>query len=276
MRRILALFAVAALLLSACGSDDGQNAASPGSSSQEKSSGPTLELASSELGKVLVDQGGMTLYMFVPDQEQDGTPTCYDDCAEAWPALEGEASAGEGIDESQLGTVEREDGTQQVTYNSLPLYHFSGDQSAGDVNGQGLGDAWWVVGATGAPIEDKIARVSVATTDLGDVLVDQDGMTLYMFVPDQEHDGKPTCYDDCAEAWPALEAASGALPGEGADESLLGTVKRKDGTQQVTYNDLPLYHFSGDKKAGDVNGQGLSDVWWVVGPAGDPIMKSGK
>lgn len=159
MRRILAPFAVAALLLAGCGSDDGQNGASPGSSSQEEPSRPTLELASSDLGEVLVDQDGMTLYMFVPDQEQDGTPTCY---------------------------------------------------------------------------------------------------------------------EDCAEAWPALEAGSGALPGEGADEALLGTVERKDGTQQVTYNDLPLYHFSGDKKAGDVNGQGLSDVWWVVDPAGDPIMKSGK
>ena len=48
-------------------------------------------------------------------------------------------------------------------------------------------------------------------------------MTLYMFVPDQEQDGTPTCYDDCAEAWPALEGGSGALAGEGADESLLAS-----------------------------------------------------
>jgi predicted lipoprotein with Yx(FWY)xxD motif len=277
MRRTLVLFAVPALLLAGCGSDDSQNPAGSGSSSQDSSSGPTLELASSDLGQVVVDQDGMTLYMFVPDQKQDGTPTCYEDCAEAWPALEGEASAGGSIDESLIGTVERKDGTQQVTYDGLPLYHFSGDEKPGDVNGQGLGDVWWVLDEAGAPIEEKIARVSVATTDLGDVLVDQDGMTLYMFVPDQQKDGKPTCYGDCAEAWPALEGGeSGALPGEGADESLLGTVERTDGAQQVTYNDLPLYHFSGDKKAGDVNGQGLSDVWWVVDSAGDPIMKSGK
>ncbi|MDQ3661108.1 MAG: hypothetical protein M3454_08655 [Actinomycetota bacterium] len=276
MRRTLALFAVAALTLAGCGSDDGPNTTSPGSTSQEESSGPTLEVTSSDLGEVLVDQEGVTLYMFVPDQEQDGTPTCYDDCAQAWPALEGEASAGEGIDESLLGTVERKDGTEQVTYNNLPLYYFSGDEKAGDVNGQGLSGVWWVVDAAGAPIEEKIARVSVATTDLGEVLVDQDGMTLYMLVPDQEQDGTPTCYDDCVEAWPAFEGGSGALPGEGADESLLGTVKRKDGTQQVTYNNLPLYHFSGDKSAGDINGQGLSEVWWVVDPAGEPVMKSGK
>ena len=152
MRRILALFAVTALLLSGCGSDDSQGNASPGSSSQEDSSGPRLELASNDFGDVLVDQDGTTLYMFVPDQKQGGKPTCYDDCAQAWPALEGEASAGEGIDESLLGTVEREDGTQQVTYNDLPLYHFSGDKSAGDVNGQGLSDVWWVVDPAGDPI----------------------------------------------------------------------------------------------------------------------------
>ena len=157
MRRILALMVVAALSLAGCGSDDGQNATESGASSQEVSSGPTLELASSNLGDVLVDQDSMTLYMFVPDQEQDGTPTCYDDCAEAWPALEGEVSAGDGIDESLLGTVERKDGTQQVTYNSLPLYHFSGDESAGDVNGQGLNDVWWVVDPAGDPIT-KSAR----------------------------------------------------------------------------------------------------------------------
>lgn len=155
MRRILALMAVAALSLAGCGSDDGQNATESGASSQEESSGPTLELASSDLGDVLVDQDGMTLYMFVPDQEQDGTPTCYDDCAEAWPAFEGGESGalpGDGADESLLETVERKDGTEQVTYNHLPLYHFSGDESAGNVNGQGLNDVWWVVDPTGDPI----------------------------------------------------------------------------------------------------------------------------
>jgi len=160
MRRIFAILAITALSLTGCGSDDEPTAAEPEAPAatepeaapEEDSNGPTVELASTDLGDVLVDQDGMTLYMFVPDQQQDGTPTCYDECAQAWPALEGEASAGDGIDESMLGTVERDDGTQQVTYNNLPLYNFSGDESAGDTNGQGLNDVWWVVDASGEPI----------------------------------------------------------------------------------------------------------------------------
>ncbi len=149
MRRIPLLFAVLAVLFAACGNDD--PAPGPGSSPDEQS-GPSISVASTDFGDALVEEDGRTLYMFVPDQQANGTPTCYDDCAEAWPALEGEANAGDGIDESLLKTVERKDGTQQVTYKNLPLYHFSGDESAGDINGQGLSDVWWVVDAAGEPI----------------------------------------------------------------------------------------------------------------------------
>ncbi|MGH2821050.1 MAG: COG4315 family predicted lipoprotein, partial [Actinomycetota bacterium] len=150
-------------------------------------------------------------------------------------------------------------------------------QAAGDVNGQGLGDGvWWVMDASGEPVEEAPTRVSLVTTDLGDVLVDEGGITLYMFVPDQQEEGTPTCYDDCAQTWPPLEASDSGvlLPGEGVDGSLLGTVERTDGTQQVTYNNVPLYLFSGDNAEGDVNGQGLGDgVWWVMDASGKPIRE---
>jgi predicted lipoprotein with Yx(FWY)xxD motif len=274
MRRIPLLFAVLAVSFAACGGND--DAASGPGSSPEEQSGLTVSMATTDFGPALVDQEGKSLYMFVPDQQKNGTPTCYDDCAEVWPALEGQANAGEGVDEELLGTVERTDGTQQATYNDMPLYHFSGDQSAGDVNGQGLGDVWWIVDASGTPIQEQPTRISLATTDLGDVLVDGGGMTLYMFVPDQQENGTPKCYADCAKMWPPFEAAESGvfLPGEGVDESLFGTVERTDGTQQVIYNELPLYLFSGDKAAGDVNGQGLGDVWWVMDAAGEPIPKA--
>jgi predicted lipoprotein with Yx(FWY)xxD motif len=275
MRRILMLLGVSVLLFAACGGNDDTEASGSGPASQDQPNEPTISLANTAFGDALVDQNRMSLYMFVPDQQKNGTPTCYDDCAQAWPALEGDVSAGEGVDESLLGSVEREDGTQQATYNDLPLYHFSGDQAEGDVNGQGLGGVWWVLDATGSPIEEKPMRVSLATTDSGDVLVDEAGMTLYMFVPDQQKNGTPTCYADCEKTWPPLEASKSGvfLPGEGVDESLLGTAERKDGTLQVTYNDLPLYHFSGDQAEGDANGQGVGDVWWVMDASGEPVQK---
>lgn len=109
---------------------------------------------------------------------------------------------------------------------------------------------------------------------LGVILTDGDGNTLYAFLPDDQ--GPSTCYDDCAANWPAFEAV-GELEVSGNDEdptdaALLGTTERDDGTSQVTYNDWPLYHFSGDQAPGDTNGQGISDVWYVVSPNGTPIM----
>jgi predicted lipoprotein with Yx(FWY)xxD motif len=275
MHRILMLFGVSVLLFAACGGDDATGTSGSDSASQDEPTGQTISLANTVFGDALVDQDGRSLYMFVPDQQKNGTPTCYDDCAQAWPALEGQVSAGEGVDEALLGTVERKDGTQQVTYNDLPLYHFSGDQAEGDVNGQALGGVWWIMDASGSPIKEKPTRVSLATTEFGDVLVDEEGMTLYMFVPDQQENGTPTCYGECEKTWPPLEASESGvfLPGEGVDESLLGSADRKDGTQQVTYNDLPLYRFSGDQAEGDVNGQGLGDVWWVMDASGEPIQK---
>ena len=155
MGRVLTLAVASALLLASCGDDAEEPPATTQEQPQEPAAG-TIEVARSPLGDTLVDPEGMTLYMFEPDQEQNGEPTCYDECADAWPALEatGELTAGEGLDESLLGTAERTDGITQVTYNDLPLYRFSGDEAAGDINGQGLNDVWWVVSSDGDPVMD--------------------------------------------------------------------------------------------------------------------------
>jgi predicted lipoprotein with Yx(FWY)xxD motif len=113
-----------------------------------------LETEDSSLGTILADADGMTLYVFLNDTEGEST-TCTGDCADSWPALivRGELEAGGDVDESLLGTVDHPSGGTQATYAGRPLYYFAGDEQAGDTNGQGLGDVWYVVAPDGEPIQ---------------------------------------------------------------------------------------------------------------------------
>lgn len=157
MRRTSYLLAATALIVAGCGSgeaaDEPTTTAAPTTTTAETSTtttapaGVTLELASSDLGDIVADQDGFTLYLFVPDAQ--GESTCYDQCAANWPPLTGDVALGAGLDDSKLGTVERTDGHTQVTYNGWPLYYFANDAAAGDTNGQGINDVWYVLDADG-------------------------------------------------------------------------------------------------------------------------------
>jgi predicted lipoprotein with Yx(FWY)xxD motif len=116
--------------------------------------------------------------------------------------------------------------------------------------------------------ETGSATISLSTTALGEIVVEDEGKTVYAFSPDSA--GTPTCYDQCAQSWPPLTAEDGATltVGEGLDASKLTTVDRTDGTKQVKYGDWPLYYFAGDSKAGDTNGQGVGTKWYVVDATG--------
>jgi predicted lipoprotein with Yx(FWY)xxD motif len=103
--------------------------------------------------------------------------------------------------------------------------------------------------------------VNLATTSLGEVLVDGEGMTLYVFTPDNA--GDSTCYDDCETAWPVL-AGSSVTAGTGLTAADFGATTRKDGSSQITFKGWPLYYFQGDKAAGDVAGQGVGEKWYVL------------
>ena len=122
-------------------------------------------------------------------------------------------------------------------------------------------------GATGGEAE---AGVHVAQSDLGEILVDPEGFTLYVFTNDTG--GESTCYDACAELWPPVEAATQISAD--LDASLFGTTSRTDGTEQLTVNGMPLYLYTPDTSPGDVNGQGFNGVWFVVDPAGNMIEAS--
>jgi predicted lipoprotein with Yx(FWY)xxD motif len=162
--RLFLLVAALALLAAACGDDDDTSTATTAAGGAETTAasettttaaasggGVAVEVADSDLGSILVSEG-RTLYLFMPDS--GGPSTCVDACADTWPALvtEGAPEAGDGVD-AALATAPRDDGTEQVTAAGWPLYFFSGDAAAGDVNGQGIGGVWYVVAPDGTAID---------------------------------------------------------------------------------------------------------------------------
>ena len=105
--------------------------------------------------------------------------------------------------------------------------------------------------------------------ELGEITVDSAGNTLYLFIPDAQ--GESTCYETCADNWPPVLANDEAVAGAGLDQDLVGSVTRTDGSEQVTYGGWPLYSFVGDTEAGQTNGQGVNDVWYVVAADGTAV-----
>ncbi|MGE3270253.1 MAG: hypothetical protein AB7P40_15985 [Chloroflexota bacterium] len=116
------------------------------------------------------------------------------------------------------------------------------------------------------PVMAQTPTVKVATdATLGKILVDGEGKTLYLYSRDEK--GVSNCYDQCETRWPILRPPAGGAPTGSADiNGKLGTITRKDGTMQVTYNDIPLYYWYQDEKAGDTKGQAVGGVWWILPP----------
>lgn len=112
------------------------------------------------------------------------------------------------------------------------------------------------------------ATVVVAETSLGEVLVDADGLTLYLFEQDAGTEVS-ACTGSCADLWPALTSDAAPTAGEGIDAALLGVAQQPDGSSQVTYNGHLLYTYAQDSAPGDVEGQGVGGVWFAVTPAGE-------
>jgi predicted lipoprotein with Yx(FWY)xxD motif len=106
--------------------------------------------------------------------------------------------------------------------------------------------------------------LEVATSDLGEHLVDDAGHTLYVNVEDAE------CGSECAIVWPPVTVDGEPNVGDGVDETLVGTTERPDGSAQLTYADQPLHTFVSDE-AGQAGGQGVAAAWYVVAPDGSPI-----
>jgi predicted lipoprotein with Yx(FWY)xxD motif len=126
---------------------------------------PSVSVATSaSIGHaILTDDQGMTLYRLTRDQ--NGTSSCFDACATAWPPVLVDAlpAGADAALAQNLGLRPRPDGTQQLTFKNQPLYHYVGDSQPGDTNGQGSGGVWFVVDAPTA----SAPATSGATTTSG-------------------------------------------------------------------------------------------------------------
>lgn len=132
--------------------------------------------------------------------------------------------------------------------------------------------------ATGAVAGDATrsnATVSLRKTNLGLILVNARGRTLYLFAKDRN--ARSSCYGSCARFWPPLLSRGRPTVGRGVRRSLLGTTRRTNGSLQVTYNKHPLYTYALDKRAGETKGEGnslFSAKWWAVSAEGTAVVRA--
>jgi predicted lipoprotein with Yx(FWY)xxD motif len=117
---------------------------------------------------------------------------------------------------------------------------------------------------------DSRATLTVRSSSYGSILFDGRGRALYAFTRDRRG-GASRCYGACAKAWPVYFSSGRLVAGKGVKRSLIGTVRRRDGRRQITYNGRPLYYYVGDKRAGQVTCQNVDEfggTWLVMRPSG--------
>ena len=118
----------------------------------------------------------------------------------------------------------------------------------------------------------RVAAVASGSSALGRIIVDSRGHALYLFEKDRR--GASACSGACLVYRPPLLTSGAPTATKGARPSLLGSIRRADGSRQATYAGHPLYLFSGDARRGQTNGEGLKDFgagWYVLMPSGKKI-----
>ncbi|MGV9787351.1 SCO0930 family lipoprotein [Streptomyces sp. NPDC003435] len=253
------------------GADGAQASASP---TLAAPAGKLTVATNPQLGNVLTDGSGLTLYRFDKDTAEPPKTNCDGDCATTWPPVPADdANAGAGIDKAMLGEVTRADGTKQLTIGGWPAYRYAKDLNSGDVNGQGVGGKWFALAPNGKKASlSTLPGLSVRKDPkLGDIVVDKNGRTVYRFLKDKAWPKSVSaCVGACLEKWPAVAPVS-ADDTQGVKKKGLMPFTRPDGVKQMSVNCWPIYTFSGDKIPGDTNGQGVGGTWYAVSPEGKPI-----
>ncbi|WOX20727.1 SCO0930 family lipoprotein [Streptomyces solicathayae] len=257
-----------------------------GTGAAAKSAGQLAVWNDKKLGKVLTDAEGFTLYRFDKDSASPPTATCEGECAKAWPVVSPDgAKPPAGVDAVQLGEVTRADGSKQLTVGGWPMYRYAKDTKPGEANGQGVGGTWFAAAPDGkkaAPAGDgeggaddsgqesgaDLAGLSVRKDpQLGEIVVDSRGMTVYRFKKDSAWPMKTACTGACLEKWPVV-APVAKNDVKGITTKGFVTFARPDGIKQQTIDCWPIYTFAGDAEPGDTNGQGVGGTWYAVSPQG--------
>jgi predicted lipoprotein with Yx(FWY)xxD motif len=166
-----AVILLAALAIVGCGSGSSSGASATAAAAKSASGqAATIGVASTGLGKILVDSKGRSLYLFKKDTGTNSA--CNGECATDWPPVRanGKPTLGGGVNASLVATTTRSDGTPQVTYNGHPLYLFEGDQKRGDTNRQGstaFGAAWYALSPSGNQISGQASSSSGGASSAG-------------------------------------------------------------------------------------------------------------
>jgi predicted lipoprotein with Yx(FWY)xxD motif len=198
------------------------------------------------LGRVLADIAGMTLYTHAGDKA--GKARCTDKCLRDWQPLWAPAIA---TSRGDWSAAVRDDGKKQWAYKGQPLYAYRSELKPGETVADGLDGVWHA--AVVEPPPPVPSWVTIQKSDLGPVLADAKGHTLYT-VPNAgnwnfETMRTTTCGEDClATYWhPVLLGAN-----EPALQGNWSTIAREDGSKQLSYRGYGVYTFANDKKPGDV------------------------
>lgn len=247
---VAALILVLAAGISSCKKDDDNGNVTPPAENKD------IRLANdANLGSILTDNKGMTLYSFALDV--NGQAACVGDCLLKWPVFyKADPSLGTGLKAGDFAVITRTDGAKQSTYKGWPLYYFASDKAAGEVKGEAVGNTWFVskpdysvmLGNAQLIGHDGVSYNSlyVPATAVTQYLTDDRGRTLYMFVKDAAGKNNYTLSDFSNDTvWPIYQQAAVLRVPSILAKTDFGVIT-VFGKSQLSYKGWPVYYFGAD------------------------------
>ena len=240
-----------------------------------------------ELGMILTDQEGFTLYYYTKDALPE-TSTCTGGCVDNWPLFYVEnPEPGDGLDMADFGVIEHPEGGMQTTYKGWPLYYWVNDENPGETKGEAVGDVWFVAKPDYSIMlmdglligKDGVSYNSAyeAGEEMVQYFVDEYGRSLYIFVTDNYNKNNFTAEDFGNNGvWPVYEEEFQHVAST-LDESMFGSID-VFGHQQLTFKGWPLYYFGQDTLRGQTTGVSVPSpgIWPVAlnGLEDAPLLSS--